>query len=529
MSTLLTDLKNQGSILVTTIGFMIAIGIISVALVEVIGSNFKIVGDGVKSQRALNIAEAGINYYLWHISHNSTDFKDGQNTPATPDPALGYGPYTHNYINDDALTEGTFTLWIKPHDGSTNILDIRSIGRVSGSNIIRTIDAQVGAPSFASYALVADTAIWFGNTEAATGPVHSNVGIRMDGASTADVTSLNANYTPPSSLGGDGSSHPGVWCSPSITNPIDCNTRSKTDWRYPVPAVNFNSVTGSLCTIKKVAFTSDSSTSSLANLSNACSQTPTTRTPAYLPQRSTSGSYNISRGYLVSLNPNGTYDLAYVNGENDTLTPYTSALTLQSLASSVAVPSSGVIFAEDNVWVRTNPNFHGRVTIAAGRLATSSNANVVIADDVLYSTKNGEDAIGLVAEGSVLIAPYAPPATGSFAFEVDAAVIAQSGSATYPSRYRSNSSRCTRGWTGTNQTFTFFGAIASRQTWTWTWLVGNSSCGDAVYSNNSRQYVSGIEYNNTQYDYSMLYTPPPVFPVTSTYNVLSWREVLVRP
>ena len=34
------------------------------------------------SQVAINIAEAGINYYLWHMSHNSGDYKDG--TTAAP-------------------------------------------------------------------------------------------------------------------------------------------------------------------------------------------------------------------------------------------------------------------------------------------------------------------------------------------------------------------------------------------------------------------------------------------------------------
>jgi Tfp pilus assembly protein PilX len=525
----ITSTNEQGSVLVTVISFIIAIGIFMVAAVELIDTNMSIVGNGVKSQRALNMAEAGINYYLWHLSHNSGDFKDGKTTPATPDAQLGYGPYIHNYVDDNATTEGTYTLWIKPQDSNNNIVNIRSIGKVSGSNITRTIDATIGAPSFASYGLVSDAAFWFGNTETATGPVHSNQGVRMDGASTTDVTSVNTTYTPPASLGGDGSSHPGVWCKSTVTTPVDCNTRSKVDWRYPVPTIDFNQIIGSLCSMKKTAFLSDSSTASLAGQSNACTRVPTTRTPAYLPQRSTNGSFSITRGYLITLNTNGTYDLFSVNAENDRLTPYTSALTLQAVASSISIPASGVIFAEDNVWVRSNPTFHGRVTIAAGRLATSSSANIVIADDLIYSTKNGEDAIGLVAEDSVIIAPYAPPSSGSFEFEVDAATIAQSGSVTYPVRYRSDSNRCTRGWSNSNQKFTFFGAVASRQTWTWTWSLGNSACGDATYSNNSHSYISGIEYNNTQYDYSLLYYPPPSFPITSTYNVLSWREVLTKP
>ena len=521
--------SKEGFILPAIIAFMVVIGIISVVAIEVISTNTGIIGNGIKSQEAFNIAEAGINYYLWHLSHNPNDFKDGQSTPTTPDATLGYGPYTHNYVDNNAITEGTFTLWINPQGGGSTIAKIRSIGKVTGSNFTRTIDAQIGSPSYASYAVASDSALWFGNTETADGPVESNQGIRMDGPNTDTVSSSNLTYVPSYELGGDGNSHAGVWCSASVTSPVNCNTRSKTNWLMGAPSLDFNGVTGSLCTMKKTAFLSDSSTAALASQSNACSQTPTTRTAAYLPQRSTSGSYSISKGYLIQLNTNGTYDLYYVNAENDTLTPYTSALTLQSVATGISVPSSGVIFAEDNVWVRTNPTFHGRVTIGAGRLATSTNADIVIADDLLYSTKNGSDSIGLVAEDSVIIAPYAPPATGSFNFEVDGAIIAQSGEVWYPGTYRSNSNACTRGWTSSNQTYTFYGAIATRQTWTWTWLDGSGSCGDAVRDNTSGQYISGIENNSSQYDYNLLYTPPPSFPITSTYNVLSWREVLTKP
>lgn len=519
---------SAGFISPALISFMIAILILTGAAVEIIDSNTTLVLRNLKSQKAFNIAEAGVNYYLWHLAHNPSDFKDALSTPATPDPALGYGPYVHSYINDNGVNEGTYTLWINPQGGGSTIAKIRSIGQVAGTNIIRTIDAQIGSPSFASYAVASDTALWFGNTESATGPVHSNQGVRMDGASSTDVTAANATYVPSFSIGGDGASHPGVWCNTGILTPVNCNTRPKIDWHYPVPLIDFNQVTGSLCSIKKLAFLANASTSALAGMANACSQTPVTQTAAYLPQRNASGSFSLSKGYLINLNTNGTYDLYQVNAENDRLTPYTSALTTVVISTGIAVPASGVIFAEDNVWVRTNPTYHGRVTIAAGRLATNNNAEIVIASDIKYSTKNGADAIGLIAEDSVTLAPYAPPASGSFTFEVDAALIAQTGSVIYPVVYRTNANACTRGWVNANQQFLFYGSVASRQTWTWTWLVGGSACGDAV-NDGVNGYITGIENNDTQYDYNLEYSPPPSYPTTSTYNVLSWREVLTHP
>ncbi len=511
------------------LAIILAFGIMATSIVEVTLNNLTVTGNIVKSQQAFNVAEAGLNYYLWHLNHNSTDYKDGGTTPATPDATLGYGPYTHDYIDSSAVNQGTYTLWIKPTGAGSSVVTVRSIGQAAGTNIKRTVQAQIGSPSFASYAVASDSALWFGNTESASGPVHSNQGVRMDGPSDSTVSSANATYTPSNQLGGNGSSHPGVWCNLSVTTPVDCNTRSKAAWIYPTPLVDFNQVSTSLCTMKKVAFASDSSTASLATQSNACTQVPTNRTNAYLPRRSST--YNATRGYLVKLNTNGTYDLLNVNAENDQLSPYTSALTTQAVATGITIPSAGVIFAEDNVWILSNPTYHGRVTVAAGRLSSTNSstyANINIAGPLVYTTKNGSDAIGLVAQDSVILEPYAPPASGAFDFEVDGALLAQSGEVWFPGTYLSNSNRCTRGWVNSNQKFLFYGSVATRQTWTWTWLQGSSSCGDAVFDSGNG-YISGIKNNTTQYDYNLEYSPPPSYPLTSGYNILSWREVLTHP
>jgi len=520
------SLSEGGSILPGVLSFMIAVTIIGGAVLTIIVNNLWVGNNNVRSQQAFNIAEAGINYYMWHLAHNGADYKDGQSTPTTPDPNLGYGPYVHQYVDSNAVNEGTYTLWIKPQGGGSTIMTVRAIGQTNNSSITRTVQAQIGEASFASYGLVTNTAAWFGNNESADGPVFSNQGIRMDGASNDTIESANATYVPPASLGGDGASHPGVWCSTSVVSPVNCNTRSKSDWLYPEPSINFGQVSSSLCTMKKTAFADYSTTSSLASLSNACSQVPNTRTNAYIPERSSS--FSSTKGYLIQLDTNGTYDLYNVNGDSDQSTPYTSALTLQLVASGLSLPPSGVIFVEDNTWVRTNPTFHGRVTIASGRLASANQiTDITIAGPVLYSTKNGSDSIGMVSQGNVYVAPYAPPSTGSFNFEVDGALLAESGSVTYPYTYISNSNRCTRGWTNANQTLTFYGSVASMQTWTWNWQGG--ACGDAAYDPTSGNYISGVENTATDYDYNLLYAPPPSYPVTGSYNILSWREVLTHP
>ncbi len=514
------------------ISVIVAFSIIGAAVTEVTLTNFSVVSNSIKSQESLNIAEAGINYYLWHLNHNATDYTDGHTGTQTLNPTLGYGPYTHNYIDLNGVNEGTYTLYINPPTNNSTVVTIRSIGQTLNSNITKTVQAQIGVPSFASYGVVSDSALWFGNNETADGPIFSNQGIRIDGANTSTVSSANSTYNPSVNVGGDGNFHPGVWCDSSVTTPVNCNTRSKSNWLYPVPTVDFNQVSSYLCSLKKQAFSSSSVTSSLNSNSNACSQTPNESTQAYI-QRSTT-SANINKGYLIELNPDGTYNLYRVNNQNDLNSSYLSALSTQLISSNNAIPSNGVIYVEDNVWVLSNPDFHGRVTIAAGRLSSASSnsySNITIVGPLLYSTKNGADAIGLIAQNSIIIAPYAPPpnTTTSFTFEIDGALLAENGNVWFPDVYNSNPYICTTGWVLPSQKFLFYGSVATRQTWTWSWLDGGYPCGYGVYDSGSGNYISGFLNNTTQYDYNLQYSPPPDYPLTSGYKILSWREILSHP
>jgi hypothetical protein len=521
-------MTQKGNILVWIMGFIVAIGIIIVSVSSVISLTLS---DAIRTngnQLTLNIADAGVNYYLWHLSHSAGDFKDGNSSAIlnTSGEFSGfYGPFVHDYKDDNNNLVGKYTLYIKPKSSGSTVAIVRSIGETSDGKYRRTIEAEIGAPSFASYSLAGDVALWFGANESANGPVHTNVGVRMDGPSSDDVSSANSTYVPPSNLGGNGStSRPGVWCSTSVTTPVNCNTRSKADWRFPVPAIDFNAITGDLCNLKKTAFLSDASTSGLATGASACSNVPTTRTNAYIPRESTS--FNARRGYLIELNNDGTYNLSRVTNEtysysnNASYTSsYTTALVRTAIANNVNLPISGVIFVEDNVWIRSNPTFNGRVTIVSGRLASATEqTSVVIADDLKYAQKDGTDAIGIIAENNVTIAPYAPPRPGdsvaNYPFEVNGALIAKDGRVNFPPDYIS---RDTPVWAGnSSKKLVYYGSIATRQSWTWLYTSGSTP-------------VDGFQYNETNFDYNFLYAPPPNFPITSTYDILKWREIIVTP
>lgn len=495
----------KGSIIPALIMLVIVFSILMLSLAGVITTTLGSATKNSNSQSAMNIAEAGLNYYLWHLSHDSTDYKDGQTTPTSPDPNLGYGPYTHSYKDVNGIQQGSFTLYINPGTNGSNVSTVRSIGTTGGSGTTtRTLQAKIGAPSFSTYAVVSNSQLWFGNTEIADGPVHSNVGVKMDGENRSDVTSANATYVPSNSGNGSGSTKPGVWCDPLITTP-SCSGRIKTSWRYPVPAVDFNKVTADLCQMKKNATNNQSS--------NACNVRPA-RTAGYVPPRNTA--FDNSIGYLITLNTNGTYTLSNVNNEIDNRTPYTSALSTTAVATNVAIPSNGIIFVEDNVWIRSESGgFDGRVSIASARLSVSGSTNITIADKLLYKDKySGNDTIGLIAEQNIEVAPYVPAP-----MEINGALIAQNGSVQFRPDYNYNGSS-TPGYVNASQNLVFFGSVSSNQQWTWSWV----RCGS-----NTTACWSGFEYNETKYDENLRYSPPPQFPVTSTYDILEWREVIANP
>ncbi len=498
--------KEQGSILPSLIVFMMIVAVISGAVGEAILVNVSAVTNATANNNALNIAEAGINYYLWHLNHNSTDYTDGNGT-MTAGP-LGYGPFTHDYLDISGKKVGSYTLYIKQATAGSSIATVRSIGKSTASNTItRTIESQIGAPSFSTYAVAGNTALWFGNTETASGPVMSNVGVKMDGSSNDTVSSAQSTYVVPSWSGtGANTTKPGVWCDSSITTPVNCSTRNKSSWTYPVPAVDFNALSANMCDLKK-----------LATSLTVCNTVPAARTPGYVPPVNKSA-YSLTVGYLITLNDDGSYNLEKVTAENDTLTSYTTALTRTLVQSNIAIPSNGIIFVEDNVWLRTaGPNgFPGRVTIVSARLAATGTTSMVFADDVLLKDKyTGNSSIGGIAQNNIEVAPY----VGAPA-EVDGAYIAKAGSIGIREKYRKTGA-WVKGYVNSSQAFTFFGSLASNGQWTWSVTL----CGTVT----STSCWAGYRYTNTIYDARLRYAPPPSFPITSTYDILSWREVLTSP
>ncbi len=67
---------NKGSLLIQSIVFGTIAAVIIGSLVSWAGINVKAGRLSLLREQAFQIAEAGIDYYRWHLAHSSTDYQD---------------------------------------------------------------------------------------------------------------------------------------------------------------------------------------------------------------------------------------------------------------------------------------------------------------------------------------------------------------------------------------------------------------------------------------------------------------------
>jgi hypothetical protein len=437
---------------------------------------FRVTRTSVAREQAFAVAEAGINYYQWHLAKFPNDFQDGTGAAPTANPPFPNPCYVKTYVdNDTGINIGQFCLEITaPPTGST-IVTIKSTGYVyANPKVMRTITTRYGIPSLAKYGFLTNSNAWIGSSETVSGLMHSNGGIRFDGSGNAPITSARSTYTCTPTFGcSPSTSKPGIWGSASQS--------TQNFWDFPVANVDFSSMTANFATIK-----SDAQTSGI-----------------YLPPSN-------AQGYSVVFNSNGTVSIYRVTGlrshqsgtdvdsntHNEDLDYSATGRTLLS-GYPRSIPTNGLIYIEDRTWVEGTLN--GRALVAAARLPynASTAPSIIIPNNLVYQAKDGSSVLGLMAQQDILISYFAPDN-----LEINASLIAQNGS-TERFYFSGN----------TKNTITVYGSIGSYGIWTWSWVNG------------SGQVTSGYVNTVTTYDSNLLYGPPPSYPLTTEgYQQISWTS-----
>jgi hypothetical protein len=430
----------------------------------------------VSREQALQVAEAGIEYYRWHLSHAPLDYKDGTGAP---------GPYVHQLTDTNGELVGEYSLQITPPPLGSTLVVVRSTGSASSTpNIRRTVEAEFAIPSFTGFAVVANEELYFSQGTEIFGPVHSNGGIRFDGLAHNLVTSAKAQYNDTSVAG---EFEYGVYTTIAPGDPkppVPVPPRPDVFMagrQFPIPAVDFGGLTHDLAQLKAAA-QSDG---------------------LYIPA---SG----KQGYHIILKTNDTFDLYKVVS----LTPPgnnkckdnqnqggwgTWSIENQQFVANYPYPSNGIIFLEDHLWIDGTIDT-ARLTVAVGRFpeAPGQYRNVVINTNVLYTNYDGTDSLGIVSQGDIDIG-----LNSDNILRIDAALVAQNGRA---ARYY-YSDDCGEGHQ--RDLLTLFGMIASHGRFGFAYTDG-----------------TGYASRHIIYDINLLFNPPPGFPLTSNqYEMISWREV----
>lgn len=484
--------NNKGLILLNVLVFSALAVAIVTFFITWVSSSVKVAKKTLYTEQAFQIAEAGVDYYRWHLAHSPSDFQDG--TGAS-------GPYTHTFYDKDNNPIGSYTLTITPPVTGSTIVTIKSEGKVDAyPSIKRTIQTKLAIPSFAKFAVVANDFIRFGEGTEVYGPIHSNSGIRFDGLAHNLITSAVSTYDDPDHTGGvEFGVHTHVTESNGTVNntfrPLEAlpnPVQNRSDVflvgrQFPVPQADFTGITNDLSLIKTNAQTDGK----------------------YLAP---SGSPYL--GYHIVLKTNDTYDLYKVKNlatasNNCQSTSKGSDTTWgtwsikssngETFVGNYANPNNGLIFVEDDVWVDGKINT-ARITIAAGEFPDNSSdrKSITINKDLLYTNYDGTDVIGLIAQQDINVGMVSEND-----LRIDAALMAVNGRA--GRHYYSNS--CSPDHL--KDVITLYG------------MIGSSKRYGFAYTDST-----GYDTRVIIYDANLLYGPPVSFPLTSDkYTTISWDEV----
>lgn len=427
--------NHRGNILLFAMVFgfisfsVIVVGITGYAVYENKASVYK-----HNREMAFQIAEAGANYYRWHLAHNKTDFYDGRGATST-------GPYVHEYDDKDGNLIGYFSLDIAPPSIGSTVVIITSTGWMKDQEASkRSIKVRVGFPSLTDFAFLTNVDVWIGDTEATHGKFHANGGIRFDGTADAQVTSAVATYTCKTYHSCGNQIKPGIWGSGGPAS----------YWQFPMPAKDFSAVTAKLSEIK------DGAQNGGLHLSSSGKQGWRLEF--------------VSDGTLKIYKVNTTYCYSGKDTSDNQYHTYCIDAATYGTASTTNVPANGYIYVEDNTWV--DGVVKGRATVG-----TVTGKSIIINNNITYLAKDGNHVLGLIAEKDILV-----PRNSPTNLEIDAAMLAQTGACKryyYPGNTK-------------NSIYTY-GSVITAGVWTWSW-VSNGGVVISGYINTNATYDANLTY-----------------------------------
>ena len=422
--------------------------------------------------RAFSIAEAGIEYYRWHLAHAPQDFEDGTGHA---------GPYVHNYYDKDGNLIGTFTLGITPPPPGSTVVIVQSVGNVlADTSIAKIIKVEMAIPSFAQYAWALNSFVRFGSAAQVYGVIQSNYGIHFNGTAHNLVSSALTTTTDPDT----GRTQWAIFTDGPPADPQPPTALSTNQAVFMagrnvgVPAIDFQALTQDLSSIK-------------AQASSTGTYFPSSTVSGYDLALATSGLYSVYKVTALADAPNHCNSSGQPGWG-------TWSVGTESLFATGTIPQNGDMFFEDNLWVRGQIN-NKRVTIASGRFPDNvvTRSSITVNNSLTYTNFNGSDTLALIAQNNVNIGLVSDDS-----LTIDGALVAMNGAI-----QRYSYSGC--------------GSNAAQTLLTTDGMLASNATSGFYYSSSD-----GYQARSYNYDSNLLYGPPPSFPLsTNQYSIISWDEV----
>jgi len=433
-------------------------------------------GQKVAFAEALEIAEAGADYYKWCLINEA-----GENCQVQKE-----------VYDLSGNLMGSFTLEITSSGscGTTTARTITSTGQTDDfPNQKRKIRVLYSRESVASYAYLINDNVWAGGDREIRGLYHSNGGIRMDGENQSLVTSAREDWICTGSFGcdvcpaGDGCWVEGSQCiCPGVfttTGNSDPNL-----FNFPVTSFDFNGITVDLATIKSIVGSSP----------QQYYWPPVTdldlEGEGYHIKFLEDGTFEVwiitelEETYAYSLEDSWHYDYFTIDGEYR----YGNPISIDADCS--------LIFVEDNLWL--DGKVKGKVTVASADLINpTGETDIVLPGNIEYTTTDGSDGLAVISERNILISPDSPDQ-----MEMRGIFVAQKG------RFGRNH------YPGDiKESLEIAGSIVSNGRVGTKWTSGSV-------------IVSGYLERENYNDPNLIYNPPPFAPsIGSEFKIIDWEEV----
>lgn len=443
-------------------------------------------------EQALNIAEAGLEYYRWFLAHN----------PTIMDAGVGLvSPYTHVVTDPEGgrLGQAVITATANTKCGVVQWVDMSSRGTSdSSSTFARTLNARYMRPSVAEYSALLNANVWAGADRVISGPYFSNGGIRMDGQHNSTVQSALAAWTCDASFG----------CSPSQSkNGVWGLGSNPALWTYPASSFNFSGIATNFSTLQTYAN------------NQGIKLNPTNVRVGGVQQGGTFSSVGGSdqRGFRIVFRSDDTIDVYRVTGVSGvdsihTDNPSTWVVDYHTITNSTyvgryAIPQTcPVIFVQAKAWIEGVVG--SKVTVIAADTGSFS-PDIILNNNITYASGTGSSGLTAIAERSVLIPLVSPDV-----MTVRGVFVAQSG---YFGRnyYTTSGSHAVPGAYSSyvqQSQLTTIGTVVSNGRIGTQWTCGGTYC-------------SGYAQRVDTYDRLLAFNPPAFTPAASPdYKYVLWRE-----